>query len=255
MLNQFAVFQNADTVAEGQRLFLIVGDENRRDADLALDAFQFDLHVQPQCLVERAERFVQQQHARPRHDGAGQRDTLPLPAGELMRPPVAEIAELHQIERLADPFLFFRRRNLPHPKTEADIVGDAHVRKQGVVLEHHADFALFHRHVLDRPVADPHRALVGEDETGNRPQQGRLAAARRPQQPEELTVRKGQRYVVERRQRAEPFCQIVYLYLRHQRSPPNFEYRATSNISTIDTVMMMVEIALISGVKPLRIAE
>ena len=43
------------------------------DPDLALDLFQFDLHLLAQFQVEGAEWFVEQQHLRPVDQSARQR--------------------------------------------------------------------------------------------------------------------------------------------------------------------------------------
>jgi hypothetical protein len=41
-----------------------VGDVDERDADLALNAFQLDLHLLAQLEIERAEGLIQQEHGR-----------------------------------------------------------------------------------------------------------------------------------------------------------------------------------------------
>ena len=48
-----------------------------------LDRLELDLHLLAQLQVERAERLVEEQHARPVDERARQRDALPLAAGEL----------------------------------------------------------------------------------------------------------------------------------------------------------------------------
>ena len=68
----------------GQRLLLVVGDEDQGDAELLLQLLQLELHLLAQLAVERAERLVAQ--AAPRGSitmRAGQRDALLLAAGEL----------------------------------------------------------------------------------------------------------------------------------------------------------------------------
>lgn len=42
------------------RFLLIVGDEDRSDPDLALDALELDLHLQPKRFVEGRKRLIQQ---------------------------------------------------------------------------------------------------------------------------------------------------------------------------------------------------
>jgi hypothetical protein len=47
-----------------------VRDEDERDPDLGLERLELDLEVLGQLRVERAQRLVEQQHARPQHEGA-----------------------------------------------------------------------------------------------------------------------------------------------------------------------------------------
>jgi len=56
--------------------------------------------VAPYLGVERAERLVEQQHARLDGQRAGQRHALALAARELRRRALAEAAELDQVEQL-----------------------------------------------------------------------------------------------------------------------------------------------------------
>jgi len=52
-----AVAHHRDPVGHRQRLLLVVGDVDERDADLALDPLQLDLHLLAQLQVQRAERL------------------------------------------------------------------------------------------------------------------------------------------------------------------------------------------------------
>ena len=76
---------------------------------------------------------------------------------------------------------------------EADVVGDGHVREQRVRLEHHADVALVRRPVGDvrrrRSMIVPGGRLL---EARDHPQGRRLAAARRPEERDELARLGGQ---------------------------------------------------------------
>ena len=76
---------HGDAVGQDQRLFLVVGDEDRGQAELALQATDLELHGLAQLAVERTERLVEQQQPRVEDDGTGQRDALLLAAGELAR--------------------------------------------------------------------------------------------------------------------------------------------------------------------------
>ena len=64
-------------------------DVDERDAEVALERLEHDLHLLAQLQVERAERLVEQEHPRPVDDRARERDALPLAAGELHRLAVA----------------------------------------------------------------------------------------------------------------------------------------------------------------------
>ena len=64
-LQRLAPGHHGDAVGQGERLLLVVGDEDEGDADAALDLAQLDLHLLAQLLVERPQRLVQQQHLGP----------------------------------------------------------------------------------------------------------------------------------------------------------------------------------------------
>ena len=82
----------------------------------------------------------------------------------------------------------FRLRHLPHPQREADVLGNRHVRVQRVVLEHHGDVARARRQVVHDAVADLDLAVGDLLETGDHAQGGRLAAAGRADEHDELAV-------------------------------------------------------------------
>ena len=54
--------EHGDAVGEGQRLLLVVRDEQEGDADVPLDRLELHLHLLAQLEVEGAERLVEQQH-------------------------------------------------------------------------------------------------------------------------------------------------------------------------------------------------
>ena len=65
-----ALRHHRDAIAHDERFLLVVGDVDERDADLALDAHQLELHLLAELEVEGAERFVEQEHGRLVHQGA-----------------------------------------------------------------------------------------------------------------------------------------------------------------------------------------
>src|SRR5262249_62001591 len=80
-----ALVEDRDPVAHGQRFLLIVRDVDERHAEVALERLEKDLHLLPKLEIERPERLVQEQHARPVDDRARESNPLALPAGELQR--------------------------------------------------------------------------------------------------------------------------------------------------------------------------
>ena len=82
-----------DAVGHRQRLFLVVGDVDGGDAELALDRADLVAERDADLGVERRERLVEQQHLRPRGEGAGERHALLLAAGELEGVAGAEVGQ------------------------------------------------------------------------------------------------------------------------------------------------------------------
>ena len=102
-LLDLARVHDRDPVAHRQRLFLVVGHVDERDPDLGLDALELDLELRAELEVEGAERLVEEQHVRPVHERAGERDPLLLAAGQLVRLALLVAGEVDELERLADP--------------------------------------------------------------------------------------------------------------------------------------------------------
>ena len=75
-----AVLHDHDRVAHRQRLFLVVRDVDKGDAQLSVHFLEFELHLLSHLQVERAERLVEKKNLRFVDDGAGDRDALLLPA-------------------------------------------------------------------------------------------------------------------------------------------------------------------------------
>jgi hypothetical protein len=89
---------------------------------------------------------------------------------------------------LLDALVDLRLRLAGDLEREAHVRGDRHVRVQRVVLEHHRDVAVGRVDVGDVAVADADRAAVDRLEAGQHAQRGRLAAAGRSDEDEELAV-------------------------------------------------------------------
>ena len=84
-----------DQIGQRDCFLLRVGDVDEGDAEIALHAPELAAHLQPQEFVEGRQGFVQQQNARIRDQGAGERDALFLAAGKLCRHPVGKARHLY----------------------------------------------------------------------------------------------------------------------------------------------------------------
>jgi hypothetical protein len=72
------------------------------------------------------------------------------------------------------------------------------MREQRVVLEHHAEAALFGRQRVYAPLVQPDAAVRQRHQAGHAIERGRLAAARGAQQRDEFAALYGQREFFER---------------------------------------------------------
>ena len=195
--------EDGDAVAHRQGLALVVGDVHEGDAHRRLDGLQLHLHLLPQLEVERAERLVEEQDARPVDQCAGERHALALTARELRRPAVAVGAEAHALQRLAHACGALGGRDALHLEPVADVVGDGHVGEEGVVLEHGVDVALERRHAGHVAAAEQDRARRRRLEARDHAQHRGLAGSGRAEQGEELSVTDVERHVVDRDDVAE----------------------------------------------------
>jgi len=180
-----------DAVAHGEGLFLVVRDEDERDPDVVLDRLQLDLQVLAEPRVQGAQGLVEEQDARREHERARERDALLLPTGELRGLAVLEALQANELEdpaHLALPVLLVKPLVL---EPEGHVGGHVEVGEERVALKHRVDVPFVRRDLC-------HICAVQDDATARRlleardhPQRRRLAAARRPEQCEEL----GRRHV------------------------------------------------------------
>src|SRR5581483_7324480 len=97
------------------------------EAHLVLNALQLELHLLAELQVERAERLVEEEHPRPVHERARQRDALLLPARELLRPAAAVALEPDDAQHLLDLARQRSALHAPAAQTERDVLEDGQV--------------------------------------------------------------------------------------------------------------------------------
>ena len=94
--------------------------------------------------------------------------------------------------RLGDRRLNFGLRRAAHLHAVADVFGDGHMRIKRVILEHHRAIAQARTQVCDIAFANTDAAEVACLDAGDHPQSGRLSAAGRADQNDELLVGDGE---------------------------------------------------------------
>ncbi len=175
-------------VGHRQRLFLVVRHQDRGHAEPSLQ--QPDLAAQPLALlgIEGRQRLVEQQQARRGGQRPRQRDALLLAAGQLRRILRPRIRQADQLQQLRHPGIDLGAAPAPVHQPVGDVVADGQVGKQRVRLEDDAVVARRRRRAGDvAPVLD-HPAARLRLQPGDDPQQGRLAAAGRPDEADQLAA-------------------------------------------------------------------
>ena len=197
-----AVAHDDDAVAEGHGLDLIVRDVDERGVDLLAQLDDLGAHLVAQLRVKVRERLVHQQHLGASDDGAADGHALALAAGERLGLAVEELGDIKDLCRLAHAavdlvvghFLEMRLavrvrlRDLLELEREGDVFIDGHVRIKRIVLEDHRDVAVLGRDVVHLLAVDEELTAADLLETGDHAQRGRLAAAARADEHDELLV-------------------------------------------------------------------
>ncbi|MEA2389806.1 MAG: putative spermidine/putrescine transport system ATP-binding protein, partial [Thermoleophilaceae bacterium] len=148
------------------------------------DNVAYGLRVKKIAKAERAERLVEEEYGRTIHEGAGERDPLALATGELVWAPGTELVEANARERLGDASGAFRLRDSSHAQAVADVLRDAHVREQRVVLEDRVHVAVERRELRHVAAVQRDGARRRELEAGDHAQHCRLARPGRPEHRE-----------------------------------------------------------------------
>ncbi len=154
-----------------------------------MQALDLDPHLGAQLGVEVRQRLVEQKHLRIAYDAAAERDALLLAARKLLRLALQKLVQAEHGGGAVDRGLDVGFRGLLVAQAESQIVVDAHVLVERVVLEHHGDVAVARRQVVDHLPADPDVAAGDVFQAGDHAQRRRLAAAGRADQSDELLVR------------------------------------------------------------------
>ena len=191
--------QHRNAIGEDGRLAQVVRHEDRGHSQAAAQRPERLLELGARDRVQRSERLVEQQHAGPPRERARDRDTLPLPARELVRPPLAEHRRI-KADQLERGFGLARRVCIPEqPWHESDVPPHTPVRKQAAVLRHVADPPPEY-HGIERGrwrSIDEYRSAIRRHHPVERPEKGGLTRSALPDQRETLSGRDLQGDLVE----------------------------------------------------------
>ena len=125
---------------------------------------------------------------------------------------------MHELGILFHPPLDIGSCVAVHLQAKADIVENGHMRKNGVILEHHGNPAFTRWQMVYTPVPDPDLSDIRLVKPGNDTQQGGLATSGGPEQHHELLVTDGQVNRVQRLERAKALCNILDDDIGHRLS-------------------------------------
>jgi hypothetical protein len=202
-LGDAAVAHQCHPVGHDHGLLRVVGDDQAGHAHAAQDGGELELHLGAQLAVEGAHGLVEQQQLRRARKAPGQRHALLLATGQLVRAAVAVVGHADEAEQLGHPGRAPRPVPASLAEAEAHVLRHRQVREQRVGLEHQVDRPAVRRLGGDVAAVDADAPAVGLLEAGQDPQQRRLAAARRPQQREDLAAGQTERHAAQRHHRPE----------------------------------------------------
>ena len=184
-----AAVHDRDVVGDRERLLLVVRHVQRGDPELELDAADLLAQLHAHLRVERRQRLVEEQHARLDRERARKRDALLHAARELMRVAVARVPEADELEQVVDALA-------SGPPCRGRGSSARTRRSGGRVMFGNSEYAWKTIPMSRLLGATPVRSLpstrmrpdVRAVEPGDEAQRGRLAAARRAEQRQELAL-------------------------------------------------------------------
>ncbi len=199
-LLQVATRQHRDPVAHRHRLDLVVGDVHGGDVERVLELGDLGPHLHAQLGVEVRQRLVHQERLRLAHDRPAHRHPLALATRQLAGLAIEVLGELEDlaprsstrslISSLGIFFSFSAKAMLSRTVRCGYSAYDWNTMAMSRSLGSRS---------LTTLVADAQLASRDRLEPGDHPQRGRLAAAGRPDEHEELAVGDVERQAGERR--------------------------------------------------------
>ncbi len=187
--------------------------------EILVEPLDLGAHLHAQLGIEVGQRLVHQEDGRIAHQRAAQCDALLLAARQFARQALEQVGHVEHLRRLAHLLVDLRRRQPAHLQREGEVLVDRLVGIERVVLEHHGDVAILGIEIVDHAVADDDVAAGDRNQPGDQIERRRLAAARWPDQGDELAVVDGQRHVVDGMNGAVGLDEIFEDHVGHRQLP------------------------------------
>ena len=190
--------EDDDAIGDQDRLGDAVGDHDDRRRRAVPQPQQLEVEAFAAQRIERAERFVEQEHGGLERKGAGERHALAVPPDSSDG---RESADCGSRPTRSISVATRAAAALGRPAGEVervgDVVGGRAPRQQARLLEDQADARVG---PVDRRVVELGRAAAGCEQAGDDAQERRLAAAVRADQGDDAAARDGEVDAVEDRE-------------------------------------------------------
>src|SRR5689334_2065933 len=154
-----------------------MSDEDEGDAELALQRLEFELHLATQVGIERRERLIEQKQAGPLDQGACQGNALLLASADAGGLEFCLGSHLDHGQGLLDARGDRVCRTRLDSKPVSNVVFDAEVRKQGVMLKDSVDAAEIGRKQVEALSGHVNFAAAGGFKAGDDAQQSSFSRA------------------------------------------------------------------------------
>ena len=183
-----AVVEYGDALAQGHGFGLIVGDVDHRGLELLVQLGQLDAQLHAQRSVQIGQRLVKQKHLGPAHNGPPDRHPLALPARQLLGVSIEQVCDLQGLCGGLHLPGHVGLGGATHAQTKAHVLGNRHVRVQGIALKHHGGPTFGRAAFID--LLAVYQEVSGSDglQASHHAQHGRFATARWADKDHELAI-------------------------------------------------------------------
>ena len=212
---------DGDPVPEAHGLDLVVGDVDGGRTDAPLELLELVACRGTELRVQVGEWLVEQEYRWLADDGPGQRHALALAARELARLAVEQVTDPEERGRPLDSLGDLLPAHALGFEGEGDVLQHGHVRVERVALEDHRDLPGARRQVVDDLATDEDLPRGRRFEPGDHSEQRGLAAARRPEEDEELALLGREIHSVDRADVAEVLADRSRLYRGQIKPAPS----------------------------------